>query len=127
MLTKRLEKRQLHKNAASNIEQVLQAAPHKAAAIRPPTTHHEKYPDMQDTTGEVGTSSLVMYSYGPLHMAEQKQSDQLEPTYCASMRIRSVAMRTNRNPWTIGRGGEIGSGISVLMARQDDEIMSKLI
>ena len=36
--------RQLHKNAASNIEQVLEATPHKAAAaIRPLTTHHENY------------------------------------------------------------------------------------
>ena len=35
---------------------------------------------MQDTAGEVGTSSLVMYSYGPRHMAEQKQGNQLEPT-----------------------------------------------
>ena len=37
--------RQLHKNAASNIEQVQEAAaPHKAAAVRPPTTHYENYP-----------------------------------------------------------------------------------
>ena len=35
--------RQLHHNAASNIEQVMDAAPHKAAAIRPPTTNHENY------------------------------------------------------------------------------------
>ena len=35
---------QLHKNAASNIEQVLKALPHKAAAVRPLTTHHENYP-----------------------------------------------------------------------------------
>ena len=35
---------QLHKNAASNIEQVLEATPHKAAAVRPPTAHHENYP-----------------------------------------------------------------------------------
>ena len=35
---------------------------------------------MQDTAGQVGTNSLMMYSYGPLHMAEQKQGDQLEPT-----------------------------------------------
>ena len=35
--------RQLHKNAAINIEQVLEAAPHKAAAVRPPTTHHDNY------------------------------------------------------------------------------------
>ena len=39
---------------------------------------------MQDTSGEVGTSSLVMYSYGPLHMANQKQGDQLcEDTGCS--------------------------------------------
>ena len=30
---------QLHKNAASNIEQILEATPDKVAAIRPPTTH----------------------------------------------------------------------------------------
>ena len=33
-----------HKNAARNIEQVLEATPDKAAAIQPPTTHHENYP-----------------------------------------------------------------------------------
>ena len=32
------------KNAANNIEQVMEAAPHKAAAVPPPTTHHENYP-----------------------------------------------------------------------------------
>ena len=36
--------RQLHNSAASNTVQVLEAAPYKAAAIRPPTTHHENYP-----------------------------------------------------------------------------------
>ena len=35
--------RQIHKNAASNIEQVLEATPQKTAALRPPTTHHENY------------------------------------------------------------------------------------
>ena len=35
---------QLHKNAASNIEQVLEATPNKAPTIRPPTSHHENYP-----------------------------------------------------------------------------------
>ena len=34
---------QLYKKAASNIEQVLEAAPHKAAVVRPPTTYHENY------------------------------------------------------------------------------------
>ena len=34
----------VHKKAANNIEQVLEATPHKAAAVWPPTTHHENYP-----------------------------------------------------------------------------------
>ena len=29
---------------SSNIEQVLETTPYKAAAVRPPTTHHENYP-----------------------------------------------------------------------------------
>ena len=34
---------QLHKNAASNIEQVLEATPYKAPTIRPPTSNHDNY------------------------------------------------------------------------------------
>ena len=37
-------RRQLHKNAASNIEQVLAVTSHKTPTIRPPTSHHENYP-----------------------------------------------------------------------------------
>ena len=36
-------RRQLHKNAASNIEQVLEATPHKTPTIRSPASHHENY------------------------------------------------------------------------------------
>ena len=35
--------------------------------------------------------------------------------------IQGVTLRTCRKRWTIGRSGERGSGISVLMARQDDD------
>ena len=35
---------QLPKNAVSNIEQVLEAPPHKAAAVRPLPTNYENYP-----------------------------------------------------------------------------------
>ena len=62
-----------------------------------------------------------MYSYGPPHMAEQKQDDQLEHTYSSSVRIRDVALKTSQRRWTIGRSGERGSGISVLAARHDDD------
>ena len=51
---------------------------------------------MQDTAGEVGTSSKGMYSYGPLHMDEQRQDDQLEPTYNSSVPIQDVALKTNQ-------------------------------
>ena len=37
-------RRQLHKNAASNIEQVLEATPHKTPTIRSSASHHENYP-----------------------------------------------------------------------------------
>ena len=37
-------KQQLHQNAASNVEQVLDAATHKAPTKRPTTSHHEIYP-----------------------------------------------------------------------------------
>ena len=78
-------------------------------------------PDMQDTAGEARTSSSVMYSYGPSHMAKQKQDDQLEHTYSSYVRIRDVALKNCQRRWMIGRSGERGSGISVLAARHDDD------
>ena len=44
-LTKRWEedRRNYHKMPASNIEQVLAAAPHKAPTLWPPVSHHENY------------------------------------------------------------------------------------
>ena len=88
--------------------------------------HHEGLskldePDTQDTAEEVGTNSWVMYSCGPLHMDEQRQDVQLEPTYSSSVPIRDVAVRIGRKQWTIGRCGERGSGISMLIARHDDD------
>ena len=62
-----------------------------------------------------------MYSYGPPHMAGQKQDDQLEHTFSSNVRIRDVALKTYQRRWTIGRSGERGSGISVLAARHDDD------
>ena len=62
-----------------------------------------------------------MYSYGPLHMAEQKQDDQLEHNYSSYVRIRDVALKTCQRWWTIGRSGERGPEIAVLSARHDDD------
>ena len=62
-----------------------------------------------------------MYSYGPPHIAEQKQDGQLEHTYSSSVRIQDVALETCQKRWTIGRSSERGLGISVLVARHDDD------
>ena len=43
------------------------------------------------------------------------------PTYNSSVRIRNVALRTCQKRWTIGKSGERGSRISVLVVRQDDD------
>ena len=55
-------RRQLHKNAACNPEQVLVATPHKTPTVRPPAPYPRKLfkldePDMQDTAGEAEMNS----------------------------------------------------------------------
>ena len=62
-----------------------------------------------------------MYSYGPPHMAVQKQDNQHEHTFSSYVRIRDVVLKTCLGRWTLGRSGERGSGISVLPARHDDD------
>ena len=59
-------------------------------------------------------------------MDEQRQDDQLEPTYNSSVPIRDVTLRTCRKRWTIEKGGGRGSGISVLMARHDDDLKKNI-
>ena len=54
-------------------------------------------------------------------MAVQKQGSQLKLAYSSSVRILGVVQGTYRKRWTIGMGGERESGISELMARQDDD------
>ena len=82
---------------------------------------------MWDTAGEVRMNSFVMYTCGPLHMDEQRQDDQLEPTYSGSMPIRYVALKTYRKQWTIEKGGEKGSGISMLIARDRDDCIPVIV
>ena len=47
--------------------------------------------------------------------------DQLERIYSSSVPIQDIALKTCKKQWTIGGGGERGPGISVLMARHDDD------
>ena len=48
-------------------------------------------------------------SYGPPHIAKQKQDDQHERTCSSDVRIRDVVLKTCQRQWTIGRSGERGS------------------
>ena len=54
-------------------------------------------------------------------MDEQRQDDQLGPTYNSSVPIQDVEMNTYRKWWTIEKGGWRGLGRSILMARHDDD------
>ena len=53
---------------------------------------------------------ISVYSGGPLHMDEQRQDDQLEPTYNSSVPIRDMTLKTNRKWCTIERGGGRSQG-----------------
>ena len=41
--TREEARRKLHKNAASNLEQVLAATPNKTPTVRPSASYHENY------------------------------------------------------------------------------------
>ena len=81
-LTKRLEKK-----LDGNYTRMLRAILNKS--WRQHLTKHQLYGHLPPIT-----NSSVMYSYGPLHMAKQKQDDQLEHTYSNYVRIRDVALKT---------------------------------
>ena len=51
------------------------------------------------------------------------KAEQSARTYNSSVRIWSVALKTCQRWWTIGRSGERGSGMSMLMAHEDDHFI----
>ena len=85
--------KQLKKKLDGNYTRMLGAILNKSWQQHP--TRHQLYghlfpsrklykldePDTRDTAGEARMNSSGMYSYGPPHMAKQKQDDQLEHTY----------------------------------------------
>ena len=66
-------------------------------------------------------NQFINQSYGPPHMAKQKQDDQPELTYSSYVRTQDVTQKTCRRRWMIGRSGERWSRISVLAAQHDDD------
>ena len=55
------------------------------------------------------------------HMARQKQDNQLKHKFRSYVMIWNVALKTCQRRWTIGKSGERGSGIYVLVAQDDDD------
>ena len=124
-LTKRLKKK-----LDGNYTRMLRAILNKSWRQHP--TRHQLYGHLPPVTktiqvrrtrhaGKARTNSSVMYSHEPPQKANQKQDDQLEHTYSSYVRIRDVALKTCQKRWMIGRSGERGSGISVLVVRHDDD------
>ena len=62
-----------------------------------------------------------MYSCGPLHMNEQRQDDQLEPTYNSSVPIQDVVLKNYQERWTIEKGGKRKSGRPTLAVWHDND------
>ena len=90
-LTKRLEKK-----LDGNYTRMLRAILNKSWRQHP--TKHQLYGQTRRTRRTTSTN---------IHIAD--------------VRIRDVALKTCQRRWTIGRSGEIESGISVLAARHDDD------
>ena len=59
-------------------------------------------------------SNVLLWT--PSH-GRAKQDNQIEPTYSSYVRIWDIALKTSQRRWTIGRSGERGLGLSVLVAQ----------
>ena len=120
----------LEKKLDGNYTRMLQAILNKSWRQHP--TRHQLYGHLPPITktiqirrtrhaGHCWRSRDELISDVLLHMAKQKQDDQLEHTFSSYVRIWDVALRTCQRRWTIVRSGERGSEISVLAARHDDD------
>ena len=102
-------RRQLHKNAARNIEQVLAATPNKAPTIRPPVSHHENIKVRRTRhAGHCWRSRDELISDVLLWTPTYGRAKAERPagTYSSYVRIRDVALKTYQRRWTMGRSGE---------------------
>ena len=118
-------RQQLHKNAASNIEQVLEATAHKASTIWPPASHHENYPSQT-----IQTCRTLLEKQGRAHKWCTPMDPHIWPSKSRTTihtagwtYIQQLCEDTGCNPENLPevmndrRSGERGSGISVLAAR----------
>ena len=100
-------RRQLHKNVANNIEQVLEAT----------TPKHQIYghllPIMKTTRTLLemkGRAHKWCTPMNPHIWPGKSRTTSSTHTYSSSVRIRDVALKTCQRRWTIGRSGKRGQG-----------------
>ena len=126
MLTKRLEK-----NLDGNYTRMLRAILNKSWRQHP--TKHQLYGHLPPIT-KIIQIRRTRHAGHCWRSRDELKSDALlwtptydqakaGHTYSSYVRIRDVALKTCLGWWTIGRSGERGSGISVLVARHDDDSM----
>ena len=110
----------LHKNAVSNIGQVLEAAPDKAAAVRPPTMKTIRVKRTRQAghcwrSGDKLISNILLWT--PSH--RQAKTGQPTRTY-----IQQFCSDTVCSLEDLPRAmGERGSGWSMLAARHYDDVL----
>ena len=113
-LTKRLEKK-----LDGNYTRMLRAILNKSWRQHP--TRHQLYDHLPPITKTIQVRRTRHAGHCWRSRDVQKQDDQHEHTFSNYVSIRDVVQKTCLRRWTIGRSGEIGSGISVLPARHDDD------
>ena len=123
MLTKRMEK-----NLEGNYTRMLRAILKKSWRQHPTNQQlHGHLPPITKTI-KVRRTRHVGYCWRSrdehIWTFSHDRANAGQPTFSSSVRIRGVALGTCRKRWTRGRDGERGSGISMLMVRQDDDGIS---
>ena len=103
--------RQLHKNAVSNIEQVLEAIFHKEQL------YGHRSPIMATLQVRRTIHAGISWRSKDDLISDIRQ----EPKYSSSVPIQDIVLNTSREQWTIETRVERGSGRSVLAVRHDDD------
>ena len=114
-------KRQLHKNAACNLEEVLAATPHMTPTVRPPATCLLSRKLFRTLLEKQGRTHKWCTPMDPHTWPCKSRTTSTNIHSAAMWGYGMLSWRPAWGRWTIGRSGERGSGISVLPAWHDDD------
>ena len=116
---------ELHKNAISYLEQILEATLHETRAVQPHTSHLKNIQVRRirhtGRFGEARTNSSLMFFYGSLHIDVPVLADLQELIYIRSVQTQDVVLKTCLEQRIIGRVGERESGKYMQSLWLDDD------